>query len=127
MEHFNTTHIVLFNSSFENVTNGARQPWREKLILSYKVLLGFAVFIITMGMGCNINVPDIRLHLRRPVGLVIGAVGQFGMLPLLAFGLAHAMKLNHLEAIGIMLVNTCPGGNLSNFFTFLSKGDVSLR
>ncbi|XP_077988518.1 ileal sodium/bile acid cotransporter-like [Glandiceps talaboti] len=79
-----------------------------------------------VAMGCTTTVKGVWSNLRRPVGIAIGALCQFILMPLLGFTLAHALRLNANLAIGTLIVACCPGGTLSNIFCYFSDGDVTL-
>ena len=91
-----------------------------------KILLGIAIIIIMLGMGLSLELKDFSRIIKRPKSVIIGLLAQMVILPLIAFLL---VKIFHLEAglaVGIMLIAACPGGAVSNMFTFLAKGDVAL-
>lgn len=67
------------------------------------------------------------IHTKRPIGPVIGMLGQFAVLPAISFCLCVVFKLKSYEALGILIISCCPGGSLSNFFTFCVDGDLPLR
>lgn len=85
-------------------------------------LLGIVMF----GMGLTITVADFKEVLTRPKDVAVGVVGQFLIMPTLAFLLVKLFNLQPEIAIGVILVGCCPGGTSSNVMTFLSKGDVAL-
>ncbi|MGE8034118.1 bile acid:sodium symporter family protein [Lysinibacillus sp. NPDC093692] len=85
-------------------------------------LLGIVMF----GMGLTITVADFKEVLTRPKDVTVGVVGQFLIMPTLAFLLVKLFNLQPEIAIGVILVGCCPGGTSSNVMTFLSKGDVAL-
>lgn len=85
-------------------------------------LLGIVMF----GMGLTLRASDFAEVFRRPKDVVIGAVCQFTLMPLLAFLLTKLFRLEPELAIGVILVGTCPGGTSSNVMTYLSGGDVAL-
>lgn len=85
-------------------------------------LLGIVMF----GMGLTITVADFKEVLTRPKDVAVGVVGQFLIMPILAFLLVKLFNLQPEIAIGVILVGCCPGGTSSNVMTFLSKGDVAL-
>lgn len=93
--------------------------WSTKYII---FLLGIVMF----GMGMTLKLSDFSLVFQRPRDVCIGAVAQFTIMPLLAWGLAKAFNLPPELAVGVILVGTCPGGTSSNVMTFLAKGDVAL-
>ena len=86
------------------------------------VLLGIVMF----GMGLTISPADFKEVLTRPKDVLIGVVGQFLIMPTLAFLLVKLFDLPPEIAVGVILVGCCPGGTASNVMTFLSKGDVAL-
>jgi len=86
-----------------------------------KILLGIAIIIIMLGMGLSLELKDFSRIIKRPKSVIIGLLAQMVILPLIAFLL---VKIFHLEAglaVGIMLIAACPGGAVSNMFTFLAK------
>lgn len=86
------------------------------------ILLG----IIMFGMGMTLSLDDFREVIKQPKNVAIGVIGQFTIMPLLAFGLAVAFRLPPEVAAGVILVGCCPGGTSSNVMTFLAKGNVAL-
>lgn len=99
------------------------QPWTFLWTVPYiTILLGIVMF----GMGMTLRFEDFRLVLERPKDVLIGTVAQFGIMPLLAWILAHTFSLPPELAAGVILVGTCPGGTSSNVMTYLARGDVAL-
>ena len=100
-------------------------PFEQALLVSL-------VFVIMFGLGAGLTPRDFRLAVRRPWGLIIGFVTQFGIMPLLAYGLI-VLFLFQLEpeyalpvAIGALLMGCVPAGTTSNIFTYFSKGNLAL-
>lgn len=95
-------------------------------------LLVILVFVIMFGLGAGLTPKDFRLAFRRPWGLVIGWVTQFGLMPLLTFGLISLVLFQlPLEyaapvALGALLMGSVPAGTTSNIFTYFSKGNLAL-
>jgi BASS family bile acid:Na+ symporter len=85
------------------------------------VILG----LIMLTMGCTLSTEDFRILLSRPVDILIGAVAQYTIMPLVAWTLAQLFHLNAFMTAGIILVGCCPGGVSSNIMSFLCKGDVA--
>ncbi|MCR5833132.1 MAG: bile acid:sodium symporter family protein [Selenomonadaceae bacterium] len=86
------------------------------------ILLGIVMF----GMGMTLKLGDFKLILQRPKDVIIGALAQFTIMPLLAWCLAKIFNLPPELAAGVILVGTCPGGTSSNVMTYLARGDVAL-
>lgn len=86
------------------------------------ILLGIVMF----GMGLTLSAKDFSEVFTRPLDVLIGIVGQFVIMPLLAWGLCKLLGLPDEIAVGVILVGCCPGGTSSNVMTFLARGDVAL-
>lgn len=95
-------------------------------------LLVALVFVIMFGLGAGLTPKDFKLALKRPWGLIIGWVTQFGIMPLLAFGLISLflfqLPLEYAApvALGALLMGAVPAGTTSNIFTYFSKGNLAL-
>ena len=99
------------------------QPWTFLWTVPFiTILLGIVMF----GMGMTLRFEDFKLVLQRPKDVLIGILAQFGIMPFLAWALAHAFSLPPELAAGVILVGTCPGGTSSNVMTYLARGDVAL-
>ncbi|MEM9341464.1 MAG: bile acid:sodium symporter [Pseudomonadota bacterium] len=91
-----------------------------------QTLLGIMVAVIMLGMGASLTPRDFYLALRRPYGLIIGIVSQYGFMPLLGFILVLTLVLPETIAIGVLIMACMPGGTTSNIFTYFSKGNLAL-
>lgn len=86
------------------------------------ILLGVVMF----GMGLTLSPKDFSEVFHRPIQVIIGIVGQFVLMPLIAFFLVKVFGLSADLAAGVLLVGCCPGGTSSNVMSYLGKGDVPL-
>ena len=77
-------------------------------------------------MGIEIDLGVVRKVLKRPIGPAIGFVSQFIFMPLAAWGIGALFLTEDFERLGLILVGSAPGGNLSNFWTSMLGGDVNL-
>ena len=82
--------------------------------------------VIMFGMGMTLRASDFALVLSRPKEVFFGCVGQFTIMPFLAYVLTVGFELPPELAIGMILLGTTPGGTASNVMTYLAKGDVTL-
>jgi bile acid transporter len=89
-------------------------------------LLVLLLFFIMFGMGASLTPRDFLSALRRPWGLAIGWVTQFGIMPLIAFTMILVLRLPPEAAVGALLMGSVPGGTTSNVFTYFSKGNLAL-
>jgi len=89
-------------------------------------LLGVMMIVIMLGMGASMTPRDFLLAFRRPKGILVGLMSQFGVMPLLAFLLATALALPLGLTVGLILIGCMPGGTTSNIYVYFSKGDLAL-
>lgn len=91
-----------------------------------QAVLALMIFAIMLGMGASLTPRDFYLALRRPYGLMIGLVSQYGFMPFIGFLLATLLTVPETIAIGILIMSCMPGGTTSNIFTYFSKGNLAL-
>ena len=91
-----------------------------------QTLLGLMVAVIMLGLGASLTPRDFWLALKRPQGLVIGLVSQYGIMPFLGFLFVTFLVVPETIALGILLMACMPGGTTSNVFTYFSKGNLAL-
>ena len=51
--------------------------------------------LIMLTMGCTLSMEDFRILLARPVDILIGAVAQYTIMPLVAWTLANFFHVGH--------------------------------
>jgi bile acid:Na+ symporter, BASS family len=85
-------------------------------------ILGFILF----GVSLDLKLGDFKLIYKMPKEVLVGLSGQLILLPLLTVGLILIIKPQASLALGMILVASCPGGNLSNFMTHYAKGNTAL-
>lgn len=88
------------------------------------IVLAFVMFGVALGIKPRTFV-DV---FTKPKSVILGIVCQFILLPLFTFLLAISLKgsISWTMAMGMILVASCPGGNISNFISSLSKANVEL-
>lgn len=98
-----------------------------------QTLLRIFILIIMFGLGAGLTLKDFTLALRRPWGLAVGWVAQFGIMPLTSYVLIVAVLLPFSPpegvlfiALGALIMGSVPAGTTSNLFTYFSKGNVAL-
>lgn len=89
-------------------------------------LLGAMMMVIMLGMGASLTWRDFLIAFRKPKGVLVGLVCQYGIMPLLAFVMAKALDLPPAIAVGLILMGCMPGGTTSNIFTYFSKAVLAL-
>jgi len=88
--------------------------------------LNLILGIVMFGVALDLRVEDFRRVLRAPLAPAIGLCCQFLLMPAFASLLVLLLKPAPSMALGIILVAACPGGNVSNFFTSLGRGNAAL-
>ncbi|MFN3661183.1 bile acid:sodium symporter family protein [Yoonia sp.] len=91
-----------------------------------QAILAMMIFVIMLGMGASLTPRDFALALKRPYGLGVGVISQFGFMPLIGFVLATTLPVSDPIKIGILIMACMPGGTTSNIFTYFSKGNLAL-
>lgn len=89
-------------------------------------VLNIALAVIMFGVALNITLNDFKHLLKQPKPVLVGILSQFFLLPALTFLLVNILQPKPSIALGMMMVAACPGGNISNFFTHLAKGNTAL-
>ena len=85
-----------------------------------------AIGLMMFGVAIDLKIEDFKRILVSPKAPAIGLFAQFILLPAFTFGLTLLLKPHPSIALGMILVAACPGGNLSNLMTYLSKGNCAV-
>ena len=88
------------------------------------IILAFVMF----GVALGIKLQTFKDVFTNPKSVIMGVVSQWVILPAVTFLIALALNplITPMIALGMILVASCPGGNISNFISSLSKGNVEL-
>lgn len=91
-------------------------------------LLNVALGLVMFGIALGIKPENFVSIIKNPKSIITGIVCQIILLPALTFLLVVACGdlLSPMVALGMILVAACPGGNVSNFITSLSRGNSEL-
>jgi len=91
-------------------------------LLALNLCLGFIMF----GVALSIK-PEHFYQLKyQKKALATGLFSQYVLLPALTIVLILIWSPPQGIALGMILVSACPGGNASNFFSLLARGNVAL-
>ena len=96
--------------------------FNESSLLILNALIG----LMMLGMALDLKVDDFKRIVRIPKAPAIGLAAQFILLPAFTFLLTLILRPAPSIALGMILVASCPGGNLSNIMTYLARGNASL-
>lgn len=89
-------------------------------------ILNIAIGIIMFGVALGITSEDFKRLFRKPKILLVGVFSQFILLPALTFVAIILIKPHPSFALGMMMIAACPGGNVSNFYSKMAKGNAAL-
>lgn len=89
-------------------------------------VLNVCIAIIMFGVALSIKPEHFYQLKHQKKALFTGLASQYLLLPFLTYLLILMLTPSPGIALGMILVAACPGGNVSNFFTLLSRGNVAL-
>lgn len=92
------------------------------------LIMSIVLALIMFGIALGIKPETLKDVFVRPKSIITGVLLQWVGLPLITFLLIMALNpfLTPMVCLGMLLVASCPGGNISNFMSSLSKGNVEL-
>lgn len=104
--------------------NGLTINFGEDGMMIVNVILAFVMF----GVALGIKPQTFKNVFTNPKSVILGVMLQWVALPAVTFAIALALSpmITPMIALGMILVASCPGGNISNFISSLSRGNVEL-
>jgi len=105
-----------------NEIDAVRLNFNPASLIALNAILALVLF----GVSLDMKVSDFKGIVNAPKATLIGLVGQFVLLPAIAYLLALLLKPAPSIALGMILVAACPGGNISNFLTHHARGNTAL-
>ncbi len=90
------------------------------------LFMNITLAAIMFGVALEIKVQNFKNILNYPKSAILGFGSQFLLLPALTFLLVIIINPPASIAMGMILIAACPGGNISNFISSLSKANVAL-
>ncbi|XP_043927888.1 ileal sodium/bile acid cotransporter [Protopterus annectens] len=111
----NSTHGLVPLDNFNQILNSV-------LSIVLTVLLALVMF----SMGCTVEAPKLWKHIKKPWGICVGILCQFGIMPLTAFLLSIFFQIHPIQAVAVLIMGCCPGGTGSNILAYWVEGDMDL-
>jgi len=90
------------------------------------MVMNITIAFIMFGVALDIKFSGFKELIRKPRPLITGIISQVLVLPLATFLLILVLQPSQGVALGMLLVASCPGGNVSNFISSLAKGNIEL-
>ncbi|XP_038615280.1 ileal sodium/bile acid cotransporter [Tachyglossus aculeatus] len=100
--------------------------FNQILNIVLSTVLTIMLAMVMFSMGCNVEIKKFLGHLRRPWGVIVGFLCQFGIMPLTGFILSLAFNVLPVQAVVIIIMGCCPGGTASNILAYWADGDMDL-
>lgn len=91
-------------------------------LMIMNICLGFIMFGVALGL----SIDDFKRLMKMPKLVLVGFLSQFLVLPVVTFLFIWIVKPIPSVALGLFMIAACPGGNISNFISSLSKANVAL-
>ncbi len=91
-------------------------------------ILNIALAFIMFGVALGIKPVHFKRVANNPKTTLIGVFSQFVALPFITFLVAWAFSpwITPTVGLGMILVASCPGGNISNFISSLARANAAL-
>lgn len=88
--------------------------------------LNVILALVLFGIALELRKEDFTSLLKNKKSALAALFSHFIILPVITFLLVVVIKPTASIALGMILVGACPGGNMSNLFTHLAKGNTAL-
>jgi BASS family bile acid:Na+ symporter len=89
-------------------------------------VLNVTIAFIMFGVALGLKVENFVRIIVNPKPVIVGVLSQFFLMPAMTFLLVLLIEPGPSVALGMILVAACPGGNISNFFSAMAKGNAEL-
>ncbi len=93
-----------------------RNPW----------LILIIVQTVMFGMGTQMSLHDFAGIARQPLGVLVGIVCHFSIMPLVGFALTKLFHFPPEIAAGIILIGSCSSGLASNVMAYIARANIAL-
>lgn len=89
-------------------------------------IMNLAIAFIMFGVALSIRPDHFKTVFLHPKPVVIGTIAQYIVLPAITYLIVLIIRPSTPVALGIILVSSCPGGNVSNLISSISKANITL-
>ncbi len=90
------------------------------------LVLNVCLALIMFSIALDIRREDFESLWKNPKPAIIGMIAQLILLPIGTICLVFIFNPPPSVALGMVAIAACPGGNNSNYSTYLSKGNTAL-
>jgi BASS family bile acid:Na+ symporter len=86
----------------------------------------FCVILLMFISGTDIQARSLAALRQSPRALITGSFGQLLITPAVGLAVIHASAPAKPIAACVMLLSICPGGGISNYYTYIARANVAL-
>lgn len=86
----------------------------------------FSLFVLMTIVGTELLLDDLKRAATHPRALMLAVAGQLIVLPPLVLAIAALAGLGPFLTTALLLLSLCPGGAISNTYSYLARCNVSL-
>lgn len=105
-------------------------PGLDRFMLNFSdnnlIGLQLCIAFIMFSVALSIRLEHFNLLFKKPKPVIVGLTSQLILLPAITFLLIKLISPPVGVGMGMILVAVCPGGNVSNFYTLIARGNVAL-
>jgi BASS family bile acid:Na+ symporter len=95
-----------------------------ELVVDYGI--PFCLFVLMTIVGTELVLTDMKRVAQHPRAVLLGVAGQLIVLPPLVLLIAALTGLGPFLTTSLLLLSLCPGGAISNYYSYLARCNVSL-
>lgn len=88
--------------------------------------LNITIAFIMFGVALDIKLQHFKDVFMNPKSAIIGVISQFILLPAVTFLFILLLNPTPTVALGMILIASCPGGNISNFMSSMARANIAL-
>lgn len=126
--------VVRLKPPNSNITEEALERLKVIVIRRKRIIdhiftgsVALLMSILYINFGAALDLTIVKGIFLKPIGPVIGFIGQFLLMPLISYGLGHLLFPNFPElALGLFFTGISPGGGASNIWTLVLGGNMHL-
>ncbi|MBQ5634856.1 MAG: hypothetical protein IIV10_00940 [Alistipes sp.] len=98
-------------------------PMNPNLGSGEMTLVNIILALVMFGVALGIKVQTFKDVFKNPKSIFVGVMMQWVALPAVTFLVALLLSpwITPMVAIGMLLVASCPGGNISNFMSSMQR------
>lgn len=90
------------------------------------IVLNLCLAFIMYSVALHLQWSNLKYVFASPKAVFVGVASQYLVLPAVTVLMVFVFDPSPSVAAGMVLLAACPGGNVSNFFTLIGRGNIEL-